>query len=196
VLGGCLHRDEATVALERCRDRMHSQAIAPLGSRLVTAWDHERARAPTLLLRNETGGVSRLARSAARYRVGRAAVAVARVPTSAVYVWTEKFRSRVVGVGEASEKPMRTRWLAKAEAEHGGNDAAAESGACEPGAGAAPRRQSRLRTATWTTEPGRARTVIGRVARDTALRRSLRSLRPSPGDRTRPPPAHSPPHPA
>src|SRR3954447_9119852 len=38
----------------------------------------------------------------------------------------------------------------------------------------------RPRTATGATEPGLAKTVFGRVARDTSLRRSLRSLRPCP----------------
>ena len=43
-----------------------------------------------------------------------------------------------------------------------------------------PRRSRRRRIATRTVEPGRARTSFGRVARDTPLRRSLRSLRPCP----------------
>ena len=43
-----------------------------------------------------------------------------------------------------------------------------------------PRRSRRSRTATRTVVPGRAKTTLGRVARDTPLRRSLRSLRPCP----------------
>ena len=43
-----------------------------------------------------------------------------------------------------------------------------------------PRRSRRSRTATWTKGPGRAKTMLERVARDTPLRRSLRSLRPCP----------------
>jgi hypothetical protein len=48
--------------------------------RRTLATDDERARASTLLLRSETGGLPRLARRAARYRVGRiCVVAVAAV---------------------------------------------------------------------------------------------------------------------
>ena len=72
-------------------------------------------------------------------------------------------RRRVVVRGSRE----RTRWLATAEADHGRADASAENGTREPGAGAAVAKESRSRTATDATAPGRARTVFGRVARDT-----------------------------
>jgi hypothetical protein len=51
--------------------------------------------------------------------------------------WKQTLRSELVVSGEAFENPTRTRWLANAEADHGGHDTTAESGAHEPGAGAA-----------------------------------------------------------
>jgi hypothetical protein len=61
---------------------------------------------------------------------------------------------------------MRTRWLAKAEADHGGHDTAAESSAREPGAGAAAAKAVTPADRDATAEPGRAKTLPGRVAPD------------------------------
>jgi hypothetical protein len=56
---------------------------------------------------------------------------------SCIRAWKQTLRSELVASGEAFENPTRTRWLANAEADHGGHDTTAESGAYEPAAGAA-----------------------------------------------------------
>jgi hypothetical protein len=84
--------------------------------------------------------------------------------------------AELVASGEASEKPTRTRWLANAEADHGGHDTAAEGGAREPGAGAAAAKAVTLadRDAGNGARPGKDGPRAGGGGH--ALRRSLRSL--------------------
>jgi hypothetical protein len=91
---------------------------------------------------------------------------------------------------------MRTRWRAKAEAQHGGNDAAAESGACEPGAGAAAAKA--VAPADRDVDDGARPSKDGDRAGGAghAPQTELAESEAVSGDRTRPPPAHSPPHPA
>src|SRR4029453_18760248 len=86
----------------------------------------------------------------------------------------------VAASASTAGKSARTRWLAEAEADHGRHDTPAES------SGARARRRSCGHEGVTPAdrgaamEPGRARTAFGRVARDTTIRRSLRSLRPCP----------------
>jgi hypothetical protein len=92
----------------------------------------------------------------------------------------QKLRSELVASGEASEKPTRTRWLANAEADHGGHDTAAEGGAREPGAGAAAAKAVALadRGTDERARPGKDGVRAGGAGH--GVRRSLRSLRPCP----------------
>ena len=88
---------------------------------------------------------------------------------------------------------MRTRWLAKAEADHGGHDAAAESDAREPGAGAAAARavtpaDRNVDEPAW---PGKDCVRAGGAGH--APQTEPAESEAVSGDRTRPPMAHGPP---
>ena len=85
---------------------------------------------------------------------------------------------------------QRTRWLADAEADHGGADTPAESSwRTEPGAGAAVAKGvDARRTASRAVAPNAAKTVFGRVAAGHAPQTELAESEAVSADRTRPPP--------
>ena len=97
--------------------------------------------------------------------------------------------------GEGSPRNRwRTRWLAEAEVDHGGHDTSRGE------RGARARRRSfgregsrRARIATQTNEPGRAKTVFGRVARGHGGQTKTAESEAVSGDRTRPPQTKWPP---
>jgi hypothetical protein len=91
---------------------------------------------------------------------------------------------------------MRTRWLAEAEAEHGGHDAAAESGAREPGAGAAAAKAVALadRDGSDGARPGKDGVRAGGAGH--APQTEPAESEAVSGDRTRPPTGPQPAAPA
>jgi hypothetical protein len=88
--------------------------------------------------------------------------------------------------------PRRTRWLAKAEVDHGGHDAAAESGAREPGAGAAVAKAVAPadRDANDGARPGKDGPRAGGAGH--APQTELAESEAVSGDRTRPPQTKGP----
>src|SRR5512133_911922 len=75
------------------------------------------------------------------------------------------------------ERCGRTRWLADAEADHGGAIRTRRARAYRRTTGAVAAKESTVTDREMAMAPGRARTMLERVARDTPLRRSLRSPR-------------------
>jgi hypothetical protein len=100
--------------------------------------------------------------------------------------------AELVASGEASEKPTRTRWLANAEADHGGHDTAAEGGAREPGAGAAAAKAVTLADRDVDERARSGEDGVRAGGAGHAPQTELAESEAVSGDRTRPPLAHSP----
>jgi pimeloyl-ACP methyl ester carboxylesterase len=102
-------------------------------------------------------------------------------------------QSELVAPGARSGNLMRTRWLANAEADHGGHDTAAEGGAREPGAGAAAAKPVTLADRDVDERARSGEDGVRAGGAGHAPQTELAESEAVSGDRTRPPPPHSPP---